>query len=121
MAMDKINGSHLLPQGILDGSRQSERTSKDGRPDSVRTDTAPAAGRSGAGDTAEISPTAHLLMDLRHAVESGRRAMTALPDIRQDKVELARERLESGFYDSETVRETVAAGVESAILGLENL
>ena len=111
MAMDKITGSPLLRQGILDNSRQNERVSKDGKPADVIAEIAPANSNAAAGDRAEISETGKRLVELRQTVEVGRVALAALPEIREDKVAAARERLESGYYDNDAVRYTQKDGV----------
>jgi len=121
MAMDKINGSPLLRQGVLDNSRQSDRVGKDGKPVDVLSEIAPAANKPAGGDTAEISDTAHRLMELRQAVDSGRVALDALPEVRPEKLEIARMRIKSGFYNSADVRERVATGVANVIKGIEEL
>jgi hypothetical protein len=125
MSMDKINNASLPQPSNLDSARLNERIGT--RPersalDGVRPDGAPPLGSVPAGgDTAQISETAHRLMELRQAVDSGRAALQTLPDVRQDKIAEARERLRSGFYTLDVVREKVAAGVDQAIKGLENL
>lgn len=121
MAMDRINGSPLLRQSVLDSNRQSDRVGKDGQPADVLADLAPAASKPVSGDTAEISATAHRLMELRQAVDRGRVALSGLPDIREDKVAAARERLKSDYYQSRAVRDQVAEGVASVLQGLEEL
>ncbi len=120
MAMDKINGSPLLRQGALDNSRQNERVDAD-KSAAAQAGVAPAVNDPARGDTAEISATAHRLMELRQAVEVGRDAMTALPEIREDKVAAARARLEAGHYDSQAVRDKVADGIAGVIRGMESL
>jgi hypothetical protein len=60
-------------------------------------------------------------VDLRRAVDAGRIALAALPDVREDRVDLARERLRTGYYDTPLVREKVAAAVERIIRGMERL
>lgn len=118
MAMDKINGSPLLRQGMLDRFRGAER----------------GAGQTGTGpgavadptlgttaDKADISDAARRLVDLRQAVDTGRRALADLPDVRPEKVAAARERLVTGFYHSVEVRDAVAERVAGVVAGIENL
>lgn len=120
MAMERINGSPLPRQNMLDGSRQNERVGQDARKD-LLADVAPSGGNALTGDKAEISDAAHRLMELRLAVDRGREAMAALPDTRQEKLSEVRERLHAGFYKSPEVRSVVADGVMNVLRGLEDL
>ncbi|MBK8166119.1 MAG: flagellar biosynthesis anti-sigma factor FlgM [bacterium] len=116
MAMDKINGSPLLRQGLLDRFRGSERGSTHlGAPDSTNQPAKKPA------DKADISDAAHRLVDLRAAVEAGRAALAQVPDVRPEKVAAARERLATGFYQSAEVRQAVAERVGSVIESLDSL
>jgi hypothetical protein len=118
MAMDKINGSPLLRQSILDRFRGTERSGSG----AAASGGAAADGIAGATtDKAEISDAAHRLVDLKQAVDVGRRAVAALPDPRPEMVAAARERLATGFYHSVEVRQTVADRVAGVINSLDNL
>jgi len=95
MAMDRINGSPLTNPSILDrfqvngkGKEDAEKTQESNNGTSHMP--APA-------DTADISDTAHQLMDLRATVDVGRLAIQKEPDVREDKVEEAKRRLEQGY------------------------
>lgn len=118
MAMDKINGSPLLRQGLLDRFRGAER----GQAQPGATET-PAQGTNPAvtADKADISDAARKLVDLRQAVDAGRAALAQLPDVRPEKVAAARERLATGFYHSVEVRQAVAERVGGVINSLDNL
>ncbi len=120
MAMDRIHGSPLLRQGALDGFRKAQQS--DGR------ETPGGPGPSGvpqeggvarqAADQAVISPAGKQLVDLRQAVDTGRAALAALPDVREDRLNQVRQRLDQGFYQSTAVRDKVAerlAGVLSSL------
>ena len=88
----------------------------------VRAPGAPAKRRRGRLATRlEISEAARRLVDLKLAVDSGREALTALPDVRPEKVAAARERLATGFYHSVEVRQAVAGRLVGVIGDLENL
>lgn len=118
MAMDKINGSPLLRQGLLDRFRGAERQgTQAGGPDP----SAQGANGSKPADTANISDAARRLVDLKAAVDAGRAALSQLPDVRPEKVTAARERLATGFYHSVEVREAVAERVGGVINSLDNL
>lgn len=111
MSMDKINGSPLHRPGMLDrfavSNNKEEETgnsapvvSGEGRPNPAPT------------DRAEISDTAHQLIDLRAAVDVGRAALQDAPDVREERVALAKKRLEEGYYNSQVVQDRL-----SGILG----
>ncbi len=118
MAMDKINGSPLLRQGILDRFRGAERgAGQAGTNPGAVTD--PSTGPT--ADKADISDAARRLIDLRQAVDAGRRALAELPDVRPEKVAAARERLATGFYNSVEVRDAVAERVAGVIAGIDGL
>jgi len=112
--MDKINGSPLMRPGLLDrfkvankekdGSEATSAVNSNDRPT-----TKPA-------DKAEISDTAHKLMDLRAAVDVGREAIDGLPDIREDRIVEAKKRLEQGYYNSQVVQDRLAGNL-AKILG----
>jgi hypothetical protein len=67
-------------------------------------------------DHAEISDGAHRLVDLKQAVDVGRAALAREPEVRSDRVALARERLAAGFYQSAEVRERVAERISGLVL-----
>lgn len=66
-------------------------------------------------DEAQISETAHQLMDLRAAVDVGRAALEGLPEVREDKLAEVRQRLEQGYYNSPLVQDKVS-GILSGVL-----
>jgi hypothetical protein len=120
MAMDKINGSHLSRTGGLDPFSGPVRSKKDSETEADRPAAGPARNAKPA-DTMEISEAAHRLVDLRQAVDTGRAAIEALPEIRDEKVELARKRLGQGFYNSQAVRDEVAAKLGSVLDKIDEL
>jgi hypothetical protein len=118
MAMDKINGSPVPRQGLLDRFRGAERGANGtGAELGATTEPKTTAG----ADKADISEAARKLVDLRQAVDVGRNALAALPDVRPEKVAAARERLATGFYHSVEVRQAVAERVSAVVSGLDNL
>ncbi len=121
MSMDKINGSPLLQQGILDNARQKDKVETGTKQDAKSADMASTGVTPASGDTAQISDTAHRLMELRLAVETGRASMAALPEVRTEKIAAARERLKSGFYNSAEVRDKIANGIATVFQGMEKL
>ena len=121
MSLDKINGSPLLHQGILENTLQKDRIDANNKQSAKAADMTGTGSTPASGDTAEISDMAHRLMELRLAVDTGRISMAALPEVRQEKVTEARERLKSGFYNSLEVREKVASGVASVFRSMDKL
>ena len=118
MSMEKINGSALQHSGLLDSSQQQDRVEK------KKAAEANAMGAGGGltapakGDTAEISDKAHQLVALRHALDAGESAVAQLPDLRQEKLALARQRLADGHYNSREVRDAVSGRLVSAFESL---
>lgn len=121
MAMDKINGSPYVQPGTLDKFQGPNRSGKKDDTSSGTEVGREAAPSNPPADTVEISDTAHRLMDLRQAVDTGRLALSGLPDVREEKVALARQRLESGYYASDEVRQDVAAKVQGVFKRMDDL
>ncbi len=70
-----------------------------------------------AADQAEISSKARALVDLRGVLDAGRAAAQGEPEVRAERLATVRERLESGFYQSSTVREKVAGNLMNVMFG----
>jgi len=121
MVMDRIGGIGNRSRELLDrfqGSGRTEAKKERGLP-------APgsAAGehRAAPADTAAISPKAHRLIALHHAMEQGRAALESVPEVREDRVAEARARLNRGFYNSIEVRSRVAEKLDGVSRTLEDL
>lgn len=121
MAMDKINGSPLVRPGGLEKFLGTARSEKDDKADRTGSEGVAATRNAPPADTMEISEAAHRLVDLRQAVETGRKAMEALPEIREDKVEEARKRLAQGYYNSPEVMDKVATKLGSVFEKIDEL
>lgn len=121
MAMDKINGSPLIRPGGLDQFLGTARSEKDGKAGVAGAGGSQPAREAKPADTMEISDAAHRLVDLRQAVDTGRDAIQALPEVRQEKVEEARKRLEQGFYHSQAVLDKVAERLGSVFSSMDEL
>ena len=120
MAMDRIHGSPLLRHGALDGFRKAQQAdSREPQGGQGTSGTEQDAGvQRQSGDQAVISPAGKQLVALRQAVDTGRAALEALPDVREDRLNQVRQRLDQGFYQSAAVRDKVAerlAGVLSSL------
>jgi len=101
MAMNSINGSSLHRSGLLENSQ--EKSPVKGEKKAAEANAAGSDWSSvgpAHGDKAEISDKAHQMAALREALDTGRAAVESLPDLRPEKVALARERLQSGFYQT---------------------
>ena len=121
MVIDRIDGFGSLGRQILDrfqGSSKADARSED----PVKPENAAAGeGRKAAGDKAEISPKAHRLIALRQAIDSGHKALEAVPEVRQDRVAEARSRLNRGYYNSVEVRTRVAERLDEVARKLEDI
>lgn len=66
---------------------------------------------SSANDVADISSEAKQMADIQKA----KVAVDKAPDVRQDKIEEVKAKLESGAYDNEEVMKTVAERIMKAL------
>lgn len=114
MSMDKINGSPLMRPGLLDRFKVDKKENEGA--DKPSTSNSADSPTTAPADRAEISDTAHQLMDLRAAVDVGRVSLEGVPDVRQDRVAEAKKRLEQGYYNSQVVKDEVA-GTLAKVLG----
>jgi hypothetical protein len=117
MTMPKIDQTSFLPP------RQAEAYAK-GRvphPSTAATEGSPITPQPPRGDRAEISSGARDLVHLRAAVDAGRAAIAEEPDSRPDRVAAARERVASGYYQSEAVRLKTAERLQGVLNTLESL
>jgi len=121
MAMDKINGSPLGRPGGLEKFLGTARNEKDNKAETARTEPSASQVSSKPADTMEISDAARRLVDLRHAVDTGRKALAALPDVRQDRVAEAKKRLQQGFYNSPAVKDRIAEQLGSVFAKMDEL
>ena len=120
MALNRIDPHQLVPQPGVERFRETVRRDQAEHPtgdDSNRT----GAGRSELQDRAEISETAHKLMQIRGDVESGRESLAALPEVRNDKLAAAKERLARGYYHSASVAGDVAAKLNRTFDAIDGL
>ena len=118
MTMNRIDQADVLRQGALG------RFHETGRRDRARENDPAAprpAGAEQATDRAEISPAARRLMEVHDALETGRRSVAELPDVREERVAEAKARLAQGFYRSVEVQTKVAQGVDRVLEGIEDL
>ena len=60
-------------------------------------------------------------MEIRQTVELGRDAMEALPDVRDNKLAEARERLAKGYYNSVEVTNDMAAKLNKTFDAMDEL
>lgn len=121
MAMDPINGSPMYQPGGVDKFLNSAQENKNKKPAENLDHTSLTSRPAQPADTMEISDAAHRLVELRSAVDTGRNALEALPDVRDDRVALAKKRLEQGFYNSSQVRDEVAVKLGSVFDSMDEL
>ena len=82
--------------------------------------------KSGAGGTAvqpmlEISAEARERIEGRELLQKAREQYDQVPETRSDVVDRAKQRLESGFYDSEEVAEALTDKLSNLVRRLEAL
>ncbi len=75
----------------------------------------------GAGDQLALSEAARRMDSLEQALAAGRRALADVPDVRADRIEAARARLQAGEYKSDAVKRDVAARLGAVIKRLDSL
>lgn len=119
MSMDKINGSPLMRSGLLDrfkvDNKDQDKAEKSSSANSSeRSSTVPS-------DRAEISDTAHQLMDLRAAVDVGRASLENVPEVREDRVAEAKKRVEQGYYNSQVVQDKLAGTLAKVLGNLDDI
>ena len=119
MAMDKINSSPLTQPNLLDRFKVGGK-GKEGSEQAPGVHTRAQDGPPPA-DTAEISDTAHQLMDLRATVDIGRLAIQNEPDVRAEQVAMAKKRLEQGYYNSQKVQDEVAGILSNVFTKMDEL
>ena len=121
MAMDKINGSPLIRPGGVDKFLGTARSEKDQNAELEKTENGNGPPKAKPADTMEISDAAHQMVDLRRAVDTGRTAIEALPETREDKVAEAKKRIHQGFYNSTEVRDKIADHLGSVLSKMDEL
>ena len=121
--MDRINSQNLVRPGLVDKYKGAQRSDS-----AQQADTEQATGLEKSNtrptipaDSADISEAARKMVDLRAAVDTGRMALEELPDVRDEKVALARKRLEQGFYQSAEVQGEVAAKLGNVLKQMDDL
>lgn len=121
MGMNKINNASLMQSQMLEkfqGTSRSDKAEKDGQ---TQANEATNAKNAAPADKADISDRARQLMDLRQAVDTGRMAMEALPDVRSEKMAEVRARMEKGYYNSTEVLDEVAEKIGKVIGNMDEL
>ena len=119
--MDKIDGSKLIPSPQLDSFQGTTRSDKADSGKGIPVGTKASENQAKTGDTVEISAKAKKLMEMRQVYESGLESLEQGPEVREEKVDEARARLNAGFYNSAQVREKVADEVADAFRGIDEL
>lgn len=121
MAMDKINGFAAMSRGLLDRFQGAGRADDPVSETEAKDRDVGQGPKSAPADVAEISPKAHRLIALRHAMDSGLKALEDVPEVRPDRVAEARARLNRGYYNSVEVRARVAERLDDVARHLEDI
>jgi hypothetical protein len=121
MSMHRIGKPNLVQPHVLDRYRQSHPPKQ-----AEANETGAAASQAKirpqqVSDKLEISENARKLEDLRRNVDAGREALQSVPDVRQERLDEVRQRLQRGYYDSEKVRRTIATRLADVIKRLDSL
>ena len=116
MSVNKLDNNVMNQAHLVDSYARTRPSRGDGVASPKDTGNHLPAPAGGSADTADISENAVKMAELRQMVDAGRAAMDAEPEVRADRVALAKERLASGFYQSAEVRDKVAARISGMIL-----
>ena len=120
MTLNRIDHSNLVSQACVERFKEAAGRDQMNPQGDVR-DAASEAGRPERQDRAEISETARRLMEIQQTIESGRDALEALPDVRDNKMAAARERLTKGFYNSVEVTNDMAEKLNKTFDAIDEL
>lgn len=122
MAMNNVGGTPQIHPGLLEQFKRTESApAHEGTGGKAGSGPLKIGNGEQGGDRAEISADARRLNDLRRTLEGSRQAYAGLPEVRQERLAQVRERLDSGYYHSEEVRQTVAERLGSVLRRLETL
>jgi len=120
MVMNRISGFSALSRELLNRFKGTDPADSGGGIAS-QSPTSRSDHRAAPADKADISPKAHRLIALRHAIEQGMRALEDVPEVRQDRVAEARARLDRGYYNSVKVRSRVAERLDDVARKMEDI
>jgi anti-sigma28 factor (negative regulator of flagellin synthesis) len=121
MAMHNIGRPPQVQPGALErfrkqaaGATRDKETAAAGS--ATRTDS-----QAVAGERLEISDQARKLESMRRALLAGRRAYEEAPEVRPERLAEVRARLDSGVYETQEVRQTVADRLGAVLRKLDAL
>jgi len=120
MAMNRIDRPPLVQPKVLEQFKKSTGQREVGS-DRLGRETTQAIQKEQVKDRVEISESARKLNHMRQALVAGRKALDRVPDQRQQRLDQARARLQTGYYNSEEVRQEVAAKLRTVIKMLDTL
>ena len=120
MTLNRIDHSNLISQAGVERFKEAARRHQTNPQGDGRSTTSEAV-RPELQDRAEISETARRLMEIRQTGDWGRDAMEALPDVRDNKLAEARERLAKGYYNSVEVTNDMAAKLKKTFSAMDEL
>lgn len=117
MATNKIDRSLNLQSNMLQNFQQASRAeTRDGG----ETARAAASGSTAAdalrsGEKLEISESARKLSRMGQLLDAGKQALAAEPDIRQDRVAEARQKISEGAYDEPAAKRQLAENLAATL------
>lgn len=121
MVIERIDGFAAFGRQLLEKFQGPGQTPKQGVEAPENTTEFGDARPKASGDTADISPKAHHLIALRHAMDSGHKALEKVPEVRPDRIAEAKSRLNRGYYNSIEVRQRVAERLDVVARKLEDI
>ena len=121
MSLNRIDGSQLNQSRQLDSFEGTARSNKANSEQEIPAKGVASDSKAKTGDTVEISDKAKQLMAMRQVYDDGLESVEKVPDVRAEKLELVRARLDEGFYNSSEVRDKVADGVLDAFHGIDEV
>ncbi|MCP4572074.1 MAG: hypothetical protein GY838_06940 [bacterium] len=116
--MNRIDQTDVLRQGAVGRFQETSRRDRAQETDPAATKQ---AGKEQVTDRAEISEAAQRLMEVRSALEIGRKAVDGIEDVREERVLQAKARLAEGYYQAVEVQSKVADGVSRVMDGMDAL
>ena len=120
MGANRIERQQITDPRVLARFQQTQRTEADA--EARKLEEAKAGDtRKPTGEMLNISSAAHRVADMRALVEAGRTRIAAEPDVRADRVDAARRRLQAGVYTTAEARQRTADQLVPVLRDLSNL
>jgi len=122
MATNKIDRSLNMQSKMLQNFQQASRTDAQKNGDAARSAAAGScvADAVRSGEKLEISDSARKLSEMRGLLDAGKAALAKEPDIREDRIAAAKQRISSGHYDEPRVRSRFAENLAATLEKIGN-